>query len=291
MENSPYSFKLESFKIPIERILPVRLVKDPKKTVRRYVEIVSSIREAGLIEPLMVYPEKGDTGNYLLTDGHLRLCACKELEMSEVDCIIAFDDESYTYNAKVNRLAPIQEQRMILKAIEKGVSVEKIAAALNMDIGKVRARMNLTHGLCPVVIDLLKDKQISPSTLVILRKVVANRQIEIVELMVGANNYSRVYAEALFLGTPKDRLTPAAVKKSRKINQEELGRMEYEMASLEREYKICEENFSKKMLQLTMFRRYAMRLLENDKIDRFLNTRHAEIHAELSEIVASETVC
>jgi hypothetical protein len=32
------------------------------------------------------------------------------------------------------------------------------------------------------------------------------RQIEIAELMVSANNYSKGYAEALLLGTPKDML-------------------------------------------------------------------------------------
>jgi hypothetical protein len=34
-------------------------------------------------------------------------------------CLIATDDEGYTYNNRINRLAIIQEHRMILKAIER----------------------------------------------------------------------------------------------------------------------------------------------------------------------------
>lgn len=291
MNKPKIAFQLERFRLPIERVLPVRIIKDPEKKVRRYSEIVSTIREARMIEPLMVYPEKGNTGNYLLTDGHLRLCACKELGFKEVECILANDDESYTYNAKLNRLAPIQERRMILKAIESGVTVERLAKVLNMDVTEIRARLNVTNGLCAEVIEMLKDKQISPGTLSVLRKVVGGRQIEMVELMLGANNFSKIYAEALFLGTPKDKLSPSALKRSKKIKPEELARMEFEMDSLEKEYKACEEGFSEKMLQLTVLRRYVMRLLENEKVSRFLAARHPEIYAEMSAIVAAETVC
>lgn len=36
---------------------------------------------------------------------------------------------------------------------------------------------------------------------------------------------------------------------------------------------------------------YAVRLMENEKINRFIKSRHSGIHAELEAIVASETVC
>lgn len=290
--NKPFAaFELQKIEVPIDKILPVRMVKDPEKNVRRYREIVSTIREVGLIEPLMIYPEKGDSGNYLLNDGHLRLAACRELGIEMVDCIVALDDECYTYNARINRLAPIQERRMILKAVENGVSIERIAAVLNIDAAKIKERLRVTAGLCSEVVDLLQDKQISPAALRLLRKVVASRQIEIAELMVSANNYTKMYVEALVLGTPKDKLAPAASKPARKIKPEDLARMECEMDSLNKEYKACEQVFSEKVLQLTVFRRYAMRLLGNEKVNRFVSSRHVEIHAELSEIVASETVC
>ncbi len=291
MSKPYFSFELTRIKLPLSRILPVRVITEPQKKIRRYREIVSSIRVAGLIEPLMVYPQKGKAGNYVLTDGHLRLLACKELGMKEVDCIVALDDESYTYNAKINRLAPIQERRMILKAVESGVSIERIAEALDVDVKEIRARISVTDGLCPEVVEALKEKLISPQVLKLLRRVVPSRQIEMVELMVAANNYTKIYAEALLIGTPKDRLSSPAPKPGRKIKLEDVARMEVEMESLGKEYKACEAVFSEKMLLLTVFRRYVVRLMENEKVNRFIRSRHGGIHAELEAIVASETVC
>jgi hypothetical protein len=40
--------------------------------------------------------------------------------------LISTDDEAFTYNNRVNSIAIIQEHKMILKAIENGVSEERI---------------------------------------------------------------------------------------------------------------------------------------------------------------------
>jgi ParB/RepB/Spo0J family partition protein len=284
------AFELELITIPIDHILPVRVIKDPEKKIRRYRDIISTIRESRMIEPLMVFPQKGIPNRYLLTDGHLRLAACRELGLKEVNCIVSLDDESYTYNAKVNRLAPIQERRMILKAVENGVSMEKIAAALNVDVKKIKERLKVTAGLCEQVVEMLKDRQMSPTSLKLLSKVVSSRQIEIAELMLGANNFSAAYVEALLLCTPKDKLSEKG-KVQRKIRPEELARMEIEMDTLEKDYKNCEQVFSSRMLVLTVLRRYVLRLLKNEKVERFISSRHSGIHDELAAIVANETVC
>ena len=54
----------------------------------------------------------------MLVDGHLRHAALSDLGNSEAPCLIADDDEAFTYNKRVNRLATIQEHYMIVKAIE-----------------------------------------------------------------------------------------------------------------------------------------------------------------------------
>ena len=57
---------------------------------------MDSIPEIGLIEPLMVYPQKsGD--NWLVLDGHLRLLALKQLGWKAVEVIVATEDDRYTY--------------------------------------------------------------------------------------------------------------------------------------------------------------------------------------------------
>jgi hypothetical protein len=47
----------------------------------------------------------------MLVDGHLRHAALMDLGNSEAPCLIADDDEVFTYNKWVNRLATIQGQR------------------------------------------------------------------------------------------------------------------------------------------------------------------------------------
>ena len=226
---------------PLADILPARQIKDPQKNISRYRTIRDSIKEVGMVEPLVVYPQKGAAGKYLLLDGHLRLFALKELGETEADCIIANDDECFTYNARVNRLNPIAEHKMIMKAVHNGVRPERIAAALNMAVRDVKSSMSLLDGIHEEAADLLKDKAISPKAIRLLRKVTGVRQIEIAELMVSANNFTKGYAEALVLGTPKDQLAnPEEPKKKQGMTREEIAKMELEMETLERDLKAVE---------------------------------------------------
>ena len=276
--------------LPLEKILPVRIIKDPDN-MARYEIIVASIREIGVVEPLMVYPQKGNDGFYLLMDGHYRLHALRKLGIPKVECLISLEDESFTYNARVSRLPPIQEHSMIAKAVNNGVPVERLAAALHKAVKDIREWLNMLKGISPEAVELLKDKQICPGALHIFRKVTGMRQIEIAELMISANNYTKGYAEALLLGTPKDMLVdPGAVKLRKRISREELARMEFEMANLERDAKASEANYGDKMLNLTVLRAYVRKLLENTRIKRFLGTRHPEMLAEFERIAATEGV-
>jgi ParB/RepB/Spo0J family partition protein len=288
--NARIAFEFKSLLLPLDRLLPIRMVDHKGQRFVRYRTIVSSIQEIGVIEPLMVFPHKEEKGKYFVMDGNSRLEACKELGITKVECLVALDDESYSYNSKINRLAPIQEQRMILKAIENGVPVAKIAAALNMKEKDIRARIRVTDGLCQEVIDKLREKQVPPPALRLLRKVVKIRQIEIAGLLIAANNYSKPYVEALVFGTTKEKLVVKHVPRNRKVKAKDLHRLQAEMESLSNEYKTCEQTFATNMLHLTLFRGFLKRLLSNPKIDRFLNNRHGDLHKELAEIAASETM-
>src|ERR1700679_2467273 len=165
MSDAKIGFEMRKTRLSLAVILPVRQVKDPQKNVRRYQTIRASIKEVGLVEPLIVHPQKNADGTYLLLDGHLRYFALKELGETEADCIISNDDESFTYNARVSRLAPIQEHKMIVKAVRNGVKPERIAATLNIPIGKVRASMKLLDGVHAEAVYLLKDKAMNPKAI------------------------------------------------------------------------------------------------------------------------------
>lgn len=291
MEQPKIGFEPDKILLRLDRILPVRQIKDPNGKFLRYGAILASIKEVGIIEPLMVFPESGKTGRYLLLDGHLRYYALKELGIEEAECLISKDDESYTYNARINRLSPVQEHAMIMKAVKSGVTPERIAAALNLPLRYVRANMSLLTGIHPEAIDLLKDKQMSPASIRILKRVNAVRQIEIAEMMVSSNSYSLGYAEALFMGTPKDQLTnPQSPKRKAGMSVEDIAKMESEMEGLEHDFKSIEDSYGQNVLHLTLARRYVMKLLENARVMRFLGTRQPEILSEFKGLAEAESL-
>ena len=134
------AFRPKGATIRVDKILPVRKIQPSTKKTKKYRQIFSSIKEVGIIEHLVVYPQDNKSGSYLLLDGHLRLEVLKDIKQEEAPCLISTDDEGFTYNHKINRISSIQEHFMILKAIEKGVSEERIAKALNVNIAKIREK-------------------------------------------------------------------------------------------------------------------------------------------------------
>ena len=117
-------------------------------------------------------------------------------------------------------------------------------------------------GIHEDVAELLKDKNVSPQTIKLLRRVNGVRQIVIAELMVESENYTKGYVEALILGTPKDQLaTPVATKKRKGFSPETIARLEEEMAMLEREFKAVEAGYGQNVLHLTLAGAYIRKLL------------------------------
>lgn len=290
MSDMKLAFERRRIRLPLADILAVRMVKEPHN-IRRYRTIVASLKEVGLIEPLVVYPQKGAAGKYLLLDGHLRLVALKDMKEREAECIVASDDECFTYNARVNRLNPIAEHRMIMKAVQHGVRPERIAAALNLTVSEVKSAMSLLDGINEEAVDLLKDKPICSKAIWLLRRVTGLRQIEIAELMVSANNFTKSYAEALVIGTPKEELVhPEEPKKKQGMTREEIAKLELEMETIERDLKAVEACYGENMLNLTVARGYIKRLLDNPNVVRFLAGNYREILSEFESIAAAGSV-
>ena len=118
------AFKQKIIELPINKIKYSKEMTPVVLETSKFLAIKSSIEEVGIIEPPIVCEKDGE---YVLLDGHLRIEALKMLNQEVVQCLISTDDENFTYNKHVNRVANIQEHKMIMKAIEKGASPEKIA--------------------------------------------------------------------------------------------------------------------------------------------------------------------
>lgn len=128
------AFEGAELRVAIAHIRPLKLVSSAIKKTQKYAQIVASIREVGIVEPPVVARDHSESGKYLLLDGHLRIDVLKDMGETEVTCLVSTDDEAFTYNKRVNRLAMIQEHRMILKAVQRGAPEDRIAKALNVDV-------------------------------------------------------------------------------------------------------------------------------------------------------------
>jgi len=278
-------FQQRGVTVPIASILPLRQISPYTRSSQKFRQFVSSIREVGVIEPLIVCPQRGSPGTYLLLDGHVRLEALKQLGHSHARCLVSTDDEAFTYNKRVNRLSTIQEHTMVLQAIKNGVPEERIARVLSVDVASIRQKRDLLNGICAEAVNILKNRQMSPKSFVLLKRMKPVRQIEVAELLAAANNFGSPYIKALLAATPADMLLdPDKHKVAEGLTPEQMAKMERETEVLHRELKLVEESHGNEVLNLVLARGYLMRLFANARITRYLGQYHSEIFRELRSV-------
>ena len=277
-------FQEKLIELAVEELFPTKTISITARKCRKYSQVLSSIREVGLIEAPVVAPFKKEKG-YLLLDGHLRIMALKELGVERVSCLISTDDETYTYNKYINRLTAIQEHRMIVKAVQSGVSEEKLARALNLDIGTIRNKRNLLEGICPEAVDLLKDKAVPEPVFKVLRKMQAPRQIIAAMLMNDQNKFNSNYAKALLEATPSHQLvnrgkpkkeTPAILARQARLEEESLA-LSTEIGSLKEQYGTA-------MIDMTSMQAYLKRLISNEAVAKYLREFNESFYDKFKEI-------
>lgn len=269
-------------------ITDLRLTKTLSVNVkqgRKYSQILSSIREIGLIEPPVV-ALCNQGSEYLLLDGHLRIMALEEMKEKRVSCLVSVDDEGYTYNKFINRLSAVQEHKMVVKALKAGVSETKLAAALNLDVKSIRNKKTMLDGVCQEAVDLLKDKIMSESVFRVLKKMKPMRQIKAAMSMNAQSRYSHAYAKSLLVATPSEELVSET--KSKKISQAALDkhiRLEEETLSLNEDIRTLHDSYGADMLHLSSIQSYLKRMMGNEKVAGYLFRHHHEIHENFSEII------
>ena len=276
--NTLLGFDLETYQVPLEQLLPSKKVPDGVMSTRKYKQIVSSIREIGLIEPLSVIQPDSAKPEFWLLDGHLRALALKELGINEAPCLFAKDDETYTYNHRINRLSTIQEHYMIRRAIERGVSKERLARAFNVNLSSINRRINLLEGICPEAVALLQDKQFTPDMPRVLRNMKPARQVEAVELMIASNSITVAHADALLKATPPEQrcdVPPAAKVTAPPIEQ--IVKLEKEMSQVHTQYKDAEQHYGSDLLNLVLAKGYLTKLLSNEAVNSYIDRHEPEI--------------
>ncbi|ADW68076.1 plasmid partitioning protein RepB C-terminal domain-containing protein [Granulicella tundricola] len=282
-ESVKIAFIQEVLEVPLESLKALKETTAIVMGCRKYKQIKASLEHIGMIEPLAVFPQKD--GSYLVLNGNLRLHILRELGHTSARCIVALDDESYTYNKRVNAMSPIAEHYMILKAIANGVTEERLAVGLSIDIEAIRRRRNLLDGICPEAVDMLKDKRISHDTFSSLRKMKPLRQIEAAELMISASNYTSPFA-AVILSVTKPELLEKPPKKSTRADPPHASSLLEETTdSLISDLAHVRKTYGIDVLSLTVICRCIESLIENRAVVRYLQLNHTDIFEELKRLV------
>lgn len=281
-------FEGSPVEVPVSQLMPSKNLDDVKISgTKKFSKVLSSIRSVGVIEPLIVFP--AGENKFVLLDGHIRLMAARQLELSSLPCLVAKDDESFTYNRRVNRLATIQEHLMVKKALQRGLSEERLAEALDVDVGSIHRKARLLDGVCEDAVRLLKDYEFAYKVMEILRLMKPSRQVEVIELMIAANQITAAYCKAFLMATPPellvDRKRPFAKTST---TADSIIRLERELSNVTQRYKMIEQSYGQDALTLVLLRGYMTKLLDNEAVFRFIFKKHPELLGELQTLAKNE---
>lgn len=265
-------------------LVPLRTVDEAQRRSRKYKQIAASLKYVGLIEPLAVYAADG---RYVVLDGNTRLDILRQQNITEVRCLLATDNEAYTYDKRVNYLSPIGEHQMILRAIAHGVTEEEIAAALDYDVATIQRKRSLLVGICPEATELLKDRPVSAPVFSVLRKMKAVRQVEAARLIIAARKYTARFAKVLLAGTRSELLVdPEKAQATRASSPTQKAMLEQETDELLKEFTSVQESYGTDVVHLSVSCRYVERILANARIRRHLDKHHPSILQELDCVLA-----
>ncbi|MFC5861768.1 plasmid partitioning protein RepB C-terminal domain-containing protein [Acidicapsa dinghuensis] len=268
------SFERSVVQLSIASIIPQRQIPYDQRRVLFYKQIEASIREVGMIEPLVVYPQNAN--QFLLLDGHLRLDVLKRKGISVAKCIIATDDEAYTYNRRVNIIPPVAQHLMLQKALENGLSEERIAAALHVDVQAIKRKRTMLDGVCAEAVKLLETKMVSARAIGYLKKMKPLRQIEAAEHMIASSVYSASFVHAILLATKSDLLANPSQRQN-SASSTIRNSFVLENENLVKDLKRLKANLGKEALVSAVCLGYVRRLIGNPKVRRYLDRKHSDI--------------
>jgi ParB family chromosome partitioning protein len=138
------------------RSIPIAQLKEPTRPTRASIdeaaleELAASIREVGVIEPLIVFP--AENGLFEIGAGHRRFLASKIAGLQAVPCVVRADTQS-TITVRIHEnmgrvdLTPVDEAVFYAELFEDlGQDVDAVAAAVKRPREHVERRLILLQG-------------------------------------------------------------------------------------------------------------------------------------------------
>jgi ParB-like chromosome segregation protein Spo0J len=236
-----------------------------------------------LIEPLVVYPEGDD---YVILDGVQRYRALLELGVEIVPCILGKQREAFTGNRMVNRVSPVQENRMIEKSLQE-LDEQTIADALGLGGISHRLRKTLLKQLHPDVAAAFDQGKITRTCAKELTHVKPPRQMEILSAMEGYKDYSIAFARALILKTPPGQRESRGRKRGPwdKSAQRKSDLLK-KLAEAEQKHDFYSRLYKQYTVDLLRLAIYARSLLTNIRIRAYLDEHHPAIVTRFEGVIA-----
>ena len=115
-------------------------------------EFVASIREHGVLEPILVVPHPDNDKRYLIVAGERRWRAARKAGLATIPAVVRLDmDERARVEAQVSEnlhrsnLAPCEEGTQLARLVTLGHDVKSLAAAVGRSQGHVRTRLKLVE--------------------------------------------------------------------------------------------------------------------------------------------------
>ena len=180
---------------------------------------------------------------------------------------------------------------MIRRAIDRGVSREKVANTLGVDVSLIHKKATMLDGVCDEAIEMLKDRQFSTNVTAVLKRMKPMRQVQCVELMIDCNKFTSDYANALLALTPPDMLVDSAnPRKQTGVTPEQLARMEREMTNVQGQYKLAEQSYGQDVLNLVLAQRYLEKLLANKAVAKYLKQHQPDVLEQFEKVVATKSL-
>jgi len=270
----------QALDIPIIRLRPLRV---RKVSNREYDRILASIEAIGLIEPLIVYPEGED---FVILDGVQRFRALVELGVEIVPCILGKQREAFTGNRMVNRVSPVQENRMIEKSLQE-LDEQTIAKALGISGIGHRLKKTLLRQLHPDMAAALDQGKITRGCAEELTHVKPQRQKEIFSVMEGYKDYSIAFARTLIVKTPP------ALREGRKRKNDPWDKTAQrkndllkKLAEAEQKHDFYSRLYKQYTIDLLRLAIYARSLLTNIKVREYLDQHHRPIVERFESVIA-----
>ncbi|WP_406676074.1 ParB/RepB/Spo0J family partition protein [Roseicyclus sediminis] len=156
-----------------ERMVPVeRIVPNPNQPRRTFAEdaldeLAASIREKGVIQPLIVRPDPGGSETLQIVAGERRWRAAQRAQVHEVPVIVRnFDDTEVLEVAIIENiqradLNPVEEAQGYRQLMDRfGHTQEQLATAMGKSRSHIANLMRLL-GLPEDVLEMLRDGRLS----------------------------------------------------------------------------------------------------------------------------------